>query len=419
AIRLMEYRIACEKAADALPDHEENQKAERSHRYFKALKLAGVYAFVDESSQVEMEHLMQAIKLTEESGASFRQILYREKAYMKLAKYIASCGSEVTHADLVESLPFYQRGHAARNELMQLAMAWGYKQNILIKKTYVDGIEFFRGESLKETNLNELIVSYSNNLAYDYLGERIPFDQFHILTGASQEDGKPMHWANHFFKNAHRTDENAIPGFNVLVLDVDQGTTVDMARSLMEEYKFFLHTTKSHTDEHHRFRIILPIKYELKLDEDDYREFMNNVISWLPFDVDKGSRLTRGAKWETTPNSSYFYNLEGQILDPIPFVPKTTKNEQFHREFREIENLSNLERWFAQRIARGNRNNHMLRYALALVDAGMSLVDIQNTVHSFNDKLSDPLRRDEINSTIMKTVAKKIQERDQFRKKNI
>jgi len=61
----------------------------------------------------------------------------------------------------------------------------------------------------------------------------------------------------------------------------------------------------------------------------------------------------------------------------------------------------------------------MLRYALALVDAGMSLVDIQNAVHSFNDKLSDPLRRDEINSTIMKTVAKKVQERDQFRKKNV
>lgn len=227
-----------------------------------------------------------------------------------------------------------------------------------------------------------------------------------------------MHWANHFFKDAHRADDNAIPGFNVLVLDVDQGTSVDMARSLMEEYKFLLHTTKSHTDEHHRFRMILPIKYELKLDEDDYREFMNNVISWLPFDVDKGPRLTRGAKWETTPNSSYFYNLEGQILDPIPFVPKTSKNEQFHREFREIESLSNLERWFAQRIARGNRNNHMLRYALALVDGGMSLVDIQNAVHSFNDKLAEPLRRDEINSTIMKTVAKKVQERDQLYKKS-
>lgn len=418
AIRLMEYRIACEKAADALPDHEEIQKAELSHRYFKALKLAGVYAFIDESSQVEMEHLMQAIKLTEESGVAFRQILSREKAYVKLAKYIASCGVEVTHADLVESLPFYQRGHAARNEMMQLAMAWGYKQNILIKKTYSDGIEFFRGESLKETDLNELIVSYSNSVAYDYLGERVPFDQFHILTGASQENGRPMHWANHFFKDAHRADDNAIPGFNILVLDIDQGTTVDMARSLMEEYKFLLHTTKSHTDDHHRFRMILPIKYELELDEDDYREFMNNVISWLPFDVDKGPRLTRGAKWETTPNSSYFYNLEGQVLDPIPFVPKTSKNEQFHREFREIENLSNLERWFAQRIARGNRNNHMLRYALALVDGGWSLLDIQNAVHSFNDKLAEPLRRDEINSTILKTVAKKVQERDKLRKKS-
>ena len=60
AIRLLEYKIECEKAANLLADHEEIRKAELSHRYFKALKLAGAYAFVDESSEIEMDHLMQA-----------------------------------------------------------------------------------------------------------------------------------------------------------------------------------------------------------------------------------------------------------------------------------------------------------------------------------------------------------------------
>ena len=100
AIKLMEYKIACEKAADTMADHEEIRKAELSHRYFKALKLAGAYAFVDESSEVTIDHLMQAILLVEESGESFKLILNREKPYVKLARYMAAVDTDVTHADL-------------------------------------------------------------------------------------------------------------------------------------------------------------------------------------------------------------------------------------------------------------------------------------------------------------------------------
>ena len=59
------------------------------------------------------------------------------------------------------------------------------------------------------------------------------------------------------------------------------------------------------------------------------------------------------------------------------------------------------------RIASGNRNNQMLKYALALVDNGMSLMDVTKQVHAFNDKLNTPLPKDEIESTILVTVAKK------------
>ena len=165
AIKLLEYRVQCEEIAEKLPDHEEVRKAELTHRYFKALKLAGAYAFIDESSEVEMDHLLQAIKLVEESGESFALLLNREKAYVKLAKYIATCGTEVTHADLHEALPFYKQSNQSRNELMTLAIAWGYKQHILVKKTFVDGIEFFRGDTLEKTDLNELILSYSAHWA--------------------------------------------------------------------------------------------------------------------------------------------------------------------------------------------------------------------------------------------------------------
>lgn len=401
AIRLLEYKISCEKIADHMADHEEIRKAELSHRYFKALKLAGAFAFVDESNEIEMGHLMQAILLVEESGAAFQTILNREKTYVKLAKYIASVGTEVTHADLLEALPFYKAGNAARNEMITLATAWGYKKHIIIKKSFIDGIEFFKGETLEETKLDEMIVSYGDHWAYNYLGERVPFDQLSQLTQA-----QGMHWANHHFKNGHRAEENVIAGFNMVVIDVDEGISLETAHALMKDYKFLTYTTKRHTEEVNRFRLILPINYVLELDSEEYKEFMNNVMGWLPFKTDESANQ-RAKKWETFDGGTFHYNFDGEILDALKFIPKTSKNEQYKQSFRQVESLDNLERWFAQRIANGNRNNQMLKYALALVDNGMSLMDVSKQVHAFNEKINTPLPKDEIDTTILVTVAKR------------
>jgi hypothetical protein len=403
AIQLLEYKIACEKAADLMADHEEIKKAELSHRYFKALKLAGAFAFVDKSSIVAMDHLMQSILLVEESGRAFQIILNREKSYVKLAKYIASLDNEVTHADLLEALPFYKSGNAARNELMTLAMAWGYKKHIIIKKSFVDGIEFFKGETLKETDLNQMKISYSDHWAYNYLGEQVPFDQLHNLTQAPS-----MHWANHFFKNGHRSEETVNVGFNLLVIDIDEGVSVEAACELMKEYKYLIYTTKRHTDEANRFRMIFPINYILELDSEEYKEFMNNVMGWLPFKIDESANQ-RSRKWETFDGGNYVYNMEGEILDALPFIPKTSKNESYRQQFQKVESLDNLERWFALRFASGNRNNQMIKFALALVDNGHSIIEVNKMVHAFNEKMNNPLTKDEIDSTVLKSVAKRFQ----------
>ena len=109
AIRLLEYKIACEAAADPDGDHEEKFVRAELSSLLQGAKLASAFAFVDKAAKWRMEHLMQAILLVEESGAAFQTILNREKAYVKLAKYIASVGTEVTHADLLEALPFSRR----------------------------------------------------------------------------------------------------------------------------------------------------------------------------------------------------------------------------------------------------------------------------------------------------------------------
>lgn len=403
AIKLLAYKIDCEAKARAMSEHEEIRKAEITHRYFKTLKLAGALAFIDEVSDMTVDHLHSAMKLVEESGRAFQEILTREKAYQKLARYIAAVGTEVTHADLLEALPFYKSGVGARNELMTMATAWGYKQHIMLKKTFVDGIEFFSGETLKETTLASMRLSYSNHFAENYEGVEVPFEQLHRLT---QEPG--FHWCNHHFRGEHRLEENAIPGFNMVVVDIDGGISLSAVHELLQDYVFMTYTTKRHTDEVNRFRLILPINYELKLDGEDYTAFMRALGQWLPFETDE-STFQRSRKWQTHDKGSYHYHMEGKLLDILPFVPKTTKNERYKEQITQLESLDNLERWFAQRIAEGNRNNQMIKFALALVDAGMGYQEVEDKVLAFNDKLSNGLAADELRKTVLVTVARKIQ----------
>jgi len=400
SLLVIEYRLKCEKEAEQYREHEEMKKAEISHRYFKALKLAGAYAFVDGSPELTMDHLYQAIKLAEESGDSFNRMLTRDRAYVRLAKYIASAKCDVTQADLVEDLPFYRGAQGQKQEMLTLATAYGYRNNIIIKKSFADGIEFLRGETLKETDLASLVISWSTDIATDYRNERAPFEDLHKLT---QYNG--FHWVNHHLTDGHRNEESCIPGFNLIVVDVDGTANIETVKLLLKNHKFMIYTTKRHTDEEHRFRILLPMNYELQMDAKDFKEFMLNVYDWLPFEVDRATNQ-RARKW-LSHAGHYEYN-EGELLDVLPFIPKTSKNEERKQLLNTQQSMDNLERWVINNIGDGNRNNMLLRYALILVDSGHEFESIRQRVVALNDKLVDKLDEAEIMSTIMITVAKTI-----------
>lgn len=403
SLLLIEYRLKCEREAELYPEHEEIKKAEISHRYFKALKLAGAYAFVDDSPELTQEHLYQAIKLAEESGNAFNKLLTRDRPYVKLAKYIATCKRDVTQADLVEDLPFYRGAAGQKTEMLSLAIAYGYKNNIIIKKAFSDGIEFLRGETLKETDLSKMVLSYSTDITTDYRNEYAPFEKLHQLTQAPG-----LHWVAHHLNGGYRNEENCIPGFNLVVIDVDGGVSMSTVKLLMKNYKFLIYTTKRHTEEENRFRIILPINYELAMDAKDYKEFMSNIYEWLPFEVDTATNQ-RARKW-LSHDGTYEYN-EGDVLDALPFIPKTSKNEERKELMNSQHSMDNLERWVINNIGDGNRNNLLLRYAMILLDGGFDLDAIRSRVMDLNNKIADKLDEAEIFSTIMVTVAKAMAKR--------
>lgn len=401
ALLVIQYKLKCEAIAKELGDHEEAKKAEISHRYFKALKLAGAYAFIDDSIELTSDHLYAAIKVAEESGKAFEMLLSRDRPYVKLARYLAATGKELTQADLVEDLPFYRGSQSQRAEMMLLAIAWGYKNNVIIKKSFQDGIDFIRGEALEAVDINErsMIISYSQDMTEGYRNDKATWVDLHKLVNLPD-----FHWISHHLEGGYRNEDNAIAGFNLVVLDIDGTCRLEVAKQFLDGFKALIYTTKRHTEDEHRFRIILPLNYTLKMDAKDYKEFYKSLVESLPFEVDLqcGHRCK---KWLTNPGTHEY--LEGELYDALPFIPKTSKDEERRARLQDQGDMDRLERWVMNNIGDGNRNNMLLRYAMILLDSGFGYSDIQTRVLSLNEKIADKLDEAEIMMTVMTTVGKK------------
>ena len=401
-IHLIEYQMKCEDLADDLKDHMTIQKAELNHRYYKALKLAGAYAYADNSPEITKDHLDYAISLVEDSGEAFHKLMRKQGPYERLAHYLADVDNEVTQHELMEELPFYKGSEAQRNELMSLAMSFGYRNNIIIKKRLLDDIEFFKGETLIETDMDKLTVAISRDIAYDYQTDHPPFDLLHKLTTA-----EGYHYTAHSFINGHRKSENVIPGFDLLILDCDGDVNISTAKVLLEDYTFLISTTKRHTEETNRFRLILPLSHRIKLNTYDYSRFMKNVFDWLPFPVDEAAKdISR--KWASHPGH-HEYN-QGSILDATLFIPETKKSDEMRAKIT-ATGVGNIERWFINHTTTGNRANHLYRYGMVLVDAGMALGDIVDKLESFNSKLETPLPEEQFRNSTVKSISKEYQKR--------
>ena len=401
------YRQKCQERAMEFSDYQESKQTEMAHRHFKCVKLAAAYAFVDSSVYLSMDHWNQAVALTEQSGDAFHRILQRDKAYVKLAKYIASSDIQLTQADLVEELPLYRGSKYEKAEMMDLAISYGYKNGIYIKRE-VDGdnIEFFSGKALTETNLDSMIISYSQDWVKGYKNDRVPFNQLHTLVNASD-----YHWVAQHLKNGYRTDDNIIMGCNLAVIDVDGEVSIDTAQLLLEDYRYIMHTTKRHTDDAHRFRIIFPLSHEVQLGSKEYRGFMTNIYNWLPIKCDIQTN-DRARKWMTN-KGNYWYN-DGELLEALQFIPQTKKAEQRRKTYMTQATLSHLERWFVNKIdTDGNRNTQLYYYACHLIsNLNHDIGSVTNNVMALNQKLAIPLDEEEILRTVIQSSVRKIAERD-------
>ena len=407
-----EYKIWCANNAAKLPSHEDIRKTELEHRFWKGIKLAGAYAFVEGSPTVTIDHLIAAFKLVEDSGKSLDKILRREKPYVRLARYIGEINKPITHADLSEELPFFKGTAAQRQDLIALASAWGYQNGIVIKSFEQNKIPFLEGQMLEETDMDKIILSISSDITYNYNNLEQSWSKIKRL---GENDG--FHWCVHHFmadpnhpeQGNHRAAKYVVPAFNLLVLDIDGGTSLDSAKDVLKEYTYLIYTTKSNGIPKNgtiaeRFRIILPMKYKLYLNEKDYKQFMLNVFDTLPFTLDaQTGDIAR--KWLS--NNGTVYENDGELFDPKPYIPNTSLDKERRESLKHCKDMDNITRWFYKHLQAGNRNNGLFRYGCMLHDKGYALSEIREKVLDLNSRLETPLDLNELENTVFTSISLK------------
>jgi hypothetical protein len=218
-----------------------------------------------------------------------------------------------------------------------------------------------------------------------------------------------LHFVNHHLREGYRDDNHVINGFNLVILDVDKNVKIDTAKILLTDYKYIIYTTKRHTEQDHRFRIILPLSHTLDMDTEEYKDFMRNLYKWLPFEVDEQT-FDRPRKW-LTHDGDYSEN-DGKLLDATLFIPNTNKASKMNKISLDTEGLNNVERWFITNTVDGNRSSQFIRYAYMLVDSGLNFDDIKDKIFALNMKLQNPLGEAELLSTVLASTLKAIEERN-------
>lgn len=412
AVYLMKYKLWCIKRGQSFKEHQKTLKAEMDNRFFKVLKLAACYAFIDMKDEIDITYLNYAIKLAEDSGRDFLALNSPEKDFMKLARFLLDFKEPATLADLDMHLPCFTGSKAKKDEMIGNAISWAYKNNILITKQYIDQIMFLKASELEETNLDEMIVSVSDHPSYNYEPALVTIEEV-------EEFGQRANWqwCNHHFHNAYRHDDNVIPGFNMIVLDVDDGTPIEAAQTMFQEYYAIFYETKRSTPKHNRYRIILPMSHVLELSNEDYKQFMKNVLESFPFDIEIDEASCQASKKWITCDKGVVVNdtvwVKGKEQDPklfdvLPYIPKSTRNDQRIRDRVELEDLDRIQRWVIENTGEGNRNKQLYNYAMVLVDMGADYSTIESSVMDVNNKLRDPIGEKELKNTILLSISKKL-----------
>ena len=198
----------------------------------------------------------------------------------------------------------------------------------MVNLSYLE-VPLYEGKKTLMTKLKDAMFYTAEPL---YQSKKIEFSKLHDMVNSDYRQYSPFEFING--KKASENWSNA--NQNIIILDIDDNISIDEAKYIFKDYKYFICTTKSHQIEKHgkvcdRFRVILQSEDIPRGDK--YFEFTKILEKKYPF-IDKQVNTKTGAflghygcKW---------WYQEGKLFECTPLMNIAHKMEKLKR-FKQTE----------------------------------------------------------------------------------
>lgn len=277
--------------------------------------------------------------------------------------------------------------------------------------------------------MKNVTVSISEHITENFKSYIIPFNKIVDLVKSK------FNYSAGTFKDDYRNADNYLNYSDMIILDIDDGKSIDEARNIFEPFDYIIATTKSHQKEKNgkicdRFRVLLPTEKPITLNKIEYSKMMEEVYKDFPF-VDKvckdSSRFYFPSKNAQIITHSGFTNfewedyhkraLENDLIQSDALRRKQQLNEAFNnksfeygsgekidyiRTILKTEKLLKLIK-YDEKFVSGQRNKTLYSYGRYFLDLGFSNEEVKEILFWINNQ-GDSIPEEEINKTVVKSL---------------
>jgi hypothetical protein len=331
----MMYEFKAESEALANEFKDSILSAEYNGRHFKCVKMAGMYAFISGRKEVTVEDVEYAINLTVNSTESLKRIV---KGQSKLERLYLRIRGLNRFVDTNEALDFGIFPSTATKAIKQHFVELedlSYKYGDTYECMEIGSMLSVKIRQLISTNSESCIMSYSLpvngkfNHGDGYFKKEMKFDE--IPAWITQEN---ICYAPIEFKGGKRNNESTAPLSNIIVLDVDDGMSMDYAKELFAEHYAIIAPTRNHGKEkggviNDRFRVILLADKYITTTPEIYKEFMQNIARYYSVKIDDKC-FDKAHIYYSNPTDEVWFGSCEKKFEVAKLIPKEKKENRKH-----------------------------------------------------------------------------------------
>ena len=283
-----DYKMYTNALGNGLDYIHKSVQLEQLHRSWKMLKLAGVYALMDNDDAIRMKHIKEAIYYVEKIGKYMG--LYEDYAskepYELLVDYFkAHTDAKLSLHDL-KKMGFLSGSTGINSRLAELVrLADSFAGSDGMVKTENDIVYYKPFEAVGDHYASYVQVSgdKQERAMKCHSGFEAKPTTFNKLKVLLENDTA---YTPFRFKDGKRSNDNIISGATWVALDVDDSDlTMDEMHDMLADYNHHIATT-SNPDNPYKFRVIIEFSAVVDLEPRDWKKFGKVLGEELGIEVD-------------------------------------------------------------------------------------------------------------------------------------